>query len=157
MGAAEGTLALLLASQGRRVVGIEPNPDRASLAVQRSAAAEPPAGRLSFIYGDIRDHLPLLQGVDTFVGMRCIYYLRQDVGAVFDAIAENVPEVILTGNAEREARFVTGERLGLGEFERYATLEGMIALLAPRGYKIILSEEGVPNERDPMIIARLNT
>lgn len=157
MGSAEGTLSLLLAAQGRRVVGVEPNPDRASLAVQRSAAAQPLEGGLSFVWGDIRNHLPLLQGVETFVGMRCIYYLREDIEGVFDAVAEHVQEVVLTGNAEREARFATGERVGLGEYERYATLEGMVGLLVARGYRVAFSEDGIPNERDPMIVARLGS
>jgi SAM-dependent methyltransferase len=154
MGAAEGTLALLLAQRKRFVIGIEPQPERASLAVQRIGAAQPPVKNVSFVFGDIRDHLPLLSLVDAFVGMRCIYYLRADTEAVFDAIAASVPEVVLTGNAEREKRFMAGERSNLGEFERYATLDGMVELLESRGYRIVRCESGVPRERDPMVIAR---
>lgn len=157
MGAAEGTLSLLLASRGRVVVGVEPKADRAALAVRRTMAAPPPTGRLSFVFGDIRDHLPLLQNIDTFVGMRCIYYLRHDIERVFEAIAKHVPEVVLTGNAEREAKFVAGERSSLGDYERYATLEGMISLVVKKGYRVIHSEAGIPEERDPMVVARLNT
>lgn len=154
MGAAEGTLCLLLAQRKRYVIGVEPHPQRVAVAVQRIAAAQPLVGRVSFVYGDVRDHLSLLDKVDTFVGMRCIYYLREDIGLLFDAIAERVPEVVLTGNAEREARFASGDRSKLGEYERYATLEGMTELLQSRGYQITLCEAGVPNERDPMVVAR---
>lgn len=154
MGAAEGTLCLLLAQRKRYVIGIEPHPQRVAVAVQRIAAAQPLEGRVSFVYGDVRDHLSLLDKVDTFVGMRCIYYLREDIEMLFDAIAQSVPEVVLTGNAEREARFAFGDRSSLGEYERYATLEGMIELLESRGYRVALCEEGIPNERDPMVVAR---
>ncbi len=156
MGSAEGTLGLLLADAGKRYIGIEPNPARHALAVSRVAEHDLKASH-GLLFGDLRHHLGVLDGFDTFVGMRCIYYLREDVERVFDHICSSVKEVVLTGNAERESRFLAGDRGNLGEFERFATLDGMTDLLMRRGFRITQSEKGIAHQQDPLIVAHSPT
>jgi hypothetical protein len=153
MGAAEGTLGLLVAETGKRYLGVESNPARHIEAARRNALH----GSLNshaLLLGDIRHHMSLLSDFETFVGMRCIYYLRSDIHEVFDRICASVQEVVLVGNAEREERYLAGERGSLGESEYFATLEGMTSLLTARGFLVSRTEQGVARQIDPLVIGR---
>jgi hypothetical protein len=153
MGAAEGTLGLLVAETGKRYLGVESNPAR-HIEAARRIALQGSLDSHALLLGDIRHHMSLLSDFDTFVGMRCIYYLRSDIHKVFDRICTSVQEVVLVGNAEREERFLAGERGSLGEFEYFATLDGMTSLLTARGFLVSRTEHGVPRQVDPLVIAR---
>lgn len=153
MGAAEGTLGLLVAETGKRYLGVESNPARHMEAARR-IALNGSLNSHALLLGDIRNHMSLLSDFDTFVGMRCIYYLRSDIHEVFDRICTSVQEVVLVGNAEREERYLSGKRGSLGESEYFATLDGMTSLLTARGFLVSSTERGVPSQVDPLVIAR---
>jgi tRNA1(Val) A37 N6-methylase TrmN6 len=78
IGSAEGVLALLLSKEGKRVTALERQPDRhkAALALKRSWGDK----RAIFFDGDIRDKLHHLEGKDTLVAVRMIYYLKDEPG-----------------------------------------------------------------------------
>lgn len=139
VGSAEGVLALLLARQGREVTALEMRRDRhdAALALHREWAekflieTEP-----CFVCGAIGDRLDLLEGIDTLVAVRMVYYLRDQIDTVFAEVARKVPIVVLCGNRNRAARYHAGTPdEPLGEFNFYAGAMGMTALLTRHGYR----------------------
>jgi hypothetical protein len=141
VGSAEGVLALLLARSGKRVVALEKSEERHEAAANlysdwlaRERKFPPP----KFINGTIGDRLDLLNGIDTLVAVRMIYYLRSDIDRVFAAVAHaEVPTVVLCGNKNRAARWRAGvpDDMG-GPFNFYASREGMSELLKRHGYRI---------------------
>lgn len=147
LGSAEGVLACLLAKQGRAVTAIERQQERHD-------AAKHLAGRwgvsgVTFIRGDITRLLGRLRGKDTLVAVRMIYYLRDELEAVFAAVAEHVPNVVLCGNKNRAAEWRQGipDKPG-GPVQYYASQEGMRALLERHGYSIVQEE----TEGDPIVV-----
>ena len=149
LGSAEGVLSLLLAKRGGDVIGLELRPERHEEALRLKRAW---SGRAKFVCGDIREHLHLLQRVETLVAVRAIYYLRNDAPAVMAfAAAAGIRRVVLCGNGNRAARYQHNPHDDLGKFNRLASVEGMSELLARAGYSIAqLVREG-----DPIVIGRL--
>ena len=141
LGSAEGVLALLLAKQGRIVTALEKNAERHQAAQNLYAewlARQNGFTAPRFVNGDILNNLDLLENQDTFVGIRSIYYLRDNIDCVFGAVAEaKVPTVVLCGNKNRAARWRSGipDDEG-GPFNFYASHEGMSDLLKRHGYRI---------------------
>lgn len=151
IGSAEGVLALLLAKQGGDVIALERNPVRHEAAqVLRDAWGMDVSGP-RLICGDIRDNLARLEGIDTLVAIRMIYYLRDDLDTVFTEVAKHVPNVVLCGNINRANRW----RLGFpddpgGPHNYYASEEGMTDLLTRHGYDIVdFNDEG-----DEIVVGR---
>lgn len=151
LGSAEGVLALLLAKQGREVIALERSPERHEAAqVLRDAWGMEVSGP-RFICGDIRDNLDRLEDVDTLLAVRMIYYLRDDLDAVFKAVAKSVPNVVLCGNRNRADRWRKGEPdEPRGPFNKYASREGMKDLLTRHGYRIATEV----TEGDEIVVAR---
>lgn len=158
IGSAEGVLASLLArvdgGTKQEVTALERNGDRHEAALRLCAewrehykfSATP-----NFLNADIRDRLDLLQDVDTLVAVRVIYYLRTDIDSVFGEIAARVPNVVLCGNANRAERYHAGNpHPGLGEYNFYASAEGMRDLLTRHGYDIV---KEIP-DGDPIVVGR---
>lgn len=141
LGSAEGVLALLLARMGRTVTAIEKSEERHSSALSLYSEWLAREGKFSapkFVNGAIGQNLTLLEGVDTVVAVRMIYYLRYELSRVFDAISHyRVPNVVLCGNRNRADRFRSGvkDEAG-GPHNFYASLEGMKDLLIRYGYTI---------------------
>jgi len=141
LGSAEGVLALLLAKQGRIVTALEKNAERHQAAQNLYAewlARQNGFTAPRFVNGDILNNLELLENQDTFVGVRSIYYLRDNIDRVFEAVAEaKVPTVVLCGNKNRAARWRSGvpDDEG-GPHNFYASHEGMSDLLKRHGYRI---------------------
>lgn len=134
LGSAEGVLALLLAQRGKQVVALEKNAERHKSA-QQLRDVWGASARL--VCGDIRDNYELLKGADTLVAVRMIYYLRDDIDAVFAEVAKHVPNVVLCGNRNRAARWRAGEPdKPDGPFNKYASREGMREILTRHGYTI---------------------
>lgn len=141
IGSAEGVLALLLASMGKHVTALEKSEERHESAANlysdwlgREKRFLPP----KFINGTIGNRLDLLNGIDTLVAVRMIYYLRSDLDRVFAAVAAaKIPTVVLCGNGNRAARWRAGvpDEPG-GPFNFYASREGMGELLKRHGYRI---------------------
>lgn len=145
-GSAEGVLALTLARDGKTVTALERREDRHEGALNLCAAWQSEGFAFEaprFVNAEIGDGLDLLDGIDTILAVRVIYYLLDDLDPVFAAIAEKVPQVVLCGNKNR-ARWW---REGLpGQNERadnyYASHEGMRDLLTRHGYEIEAEERG---------------
>lgn len=140
IGSAEGVLALLLAQSGKTVTALERSEERHHAAkklysewLARTMTFQAPF----FVNGDIADHLDLLKGKDTLVAVRMIYYLRDKVDDLFAEVAKHVRTVVLCGNKNRAARWRNGNPdPPLDEFNCYAAIEGMTALLRRHGYRI---------------------
>jgi hypothetical protein len=126
---------------GKRVTALEKSEERHETAANlysdwlaREGKFQPP----KFVNGTIGDRLDLLNGIDTLVAVRMIYYLRSDIDRVFAAVAKTkVPTVVLCGNKNRAARWRSGipDDEG-GPFNFYASREGMTDLLRRHGYRI---------------------
>lgn len=156
LGSAEGVLALLLARQGQAVTALEKNRDRHNAAQRlfaewRDRRLLPDVFDIAFTNGGMQDNLDLLPGHDVFVGVRSIYYLRSDIDTVFAEVAKHIPTVVLCGNKGRAAAYNAGRpHEPLGEFNYYASLDGMKDLLERHGYRI--TDEVV--EGDPIVVGR---
>lgn len=141
IGSAEGVLSLLLAQAGKQVTALEKSEERheaASNLYSGWLARESKFRAPKFINGTIGARLDLLNGIDTLVAVRMIYYLRADIDRIFAAVAAaKVQTVVLCGNGNRAARWRAGvaDEIG-GPFNFYASLEGMGELLKRHGYRI---------------------
>lgn len=140
IGSAEGVLALLLARQGRYVTAVERSEERDAAAHRLYAewlAREEHFIAPTFVNADIGQKLDLLNGMDTLVAVRTIYYLRDDIDRVFSEVAKKVPNVVLCGNRNRAERWRQGvpDDEG-GPHNFYASREGMTDLLTRHGYSI---------------------
>lgn len=153
IGAAEGVLSLLLAERGAYVTALEMRPERHTAALdlqQRWQLLGRQVERCTMVCGDIRDRLDLLDGLDTVVAVRALYYLRESVDAIFAAIGSRVPSVVLCGNGNRAAHYRAGVRTPedeRGPFNVYATVDGMCQVLARAGYRI----DTIVREGDPIV------
>jgi len=154
IGAAEGVLSLLLAQRdpAARVIALERRVDRHEAALALKAHWLE-LGRsvkgCHMVVGDIRDRLDLLQGIDTLVASRTIYYLRESVFDVFATVARHVPRVVLAGNPNRAQRYREGiPDDGLGPFNFYASVEGMTEVLERSGYTV----GPIVREGDPIVV-----
>lgn len=140
IGSAEGVLALLLARQGKQVVAIEKSEERHHDAMKLYAqwqAREEGFEAPNFVNGDVASNLWALQGRDTLVAVRMIYYLGDRLDGVFADVAKFIPRVVLCGNRNRAERWRAGNPdPPLGDMNRYAALEGMTELLTHHGYGI---------------------
>lgn len=140
IGSAEGVLALLLAREGRIVKAMEKRPDRHASAIrlyEQWAGLFPFEHPPAFVNAAIGDALELLDGIETLVAIRMIYYLGNDLDRVFAAAAEHVPNVVLCGNKNRAAWWRDGIPNRNDRADNYyASPEGMTELLTRHGYRI---------------------
>lgn len=139
-GSAEGVLACLMAKQGKRVTALEANAGRNEAAkelhrrwLERGFLSR--QAQVDFVHGRLEDSLP--GEFDTLVAVRMVYYLRERIDDVFAEVALRIPNVVLCGNKGRAKRYHAGNPdQPLGEFNYYASAEGMRDLLERHGYKI---------------------
>jgi SAM-dependent methyltransferase len=140
IGSAEGVLALLLARMGKDVIAVEKSEERHEKAGRLYSEWLAREGRFkapTFVNDRIGNRLDLLNGMDTVVAIRSIYYLGDDLDRIFAKVAQKVCNVVLCGNKNRAARWRAGTPdKPLGDFNRYAAREGMVELLTRHGYKI---------------------
>lgn len=135
LGSAEGVLACMLAQGGQEVTALEAQGSRHADA--KALASKWGVSGITFVHGKMQDNLGRLAGHDVFVGVRSIYYLRDDIDMVFAAIAEHIPTVVLCGNKGRAKAYHAGRpHPGLGEFNYYASHEGMRGVLERHGYQV---------------------
>jgi predicted nicotinamide N-methyase len=139
-GSAEGVLSLLLAREGKSVISLERRADRHESALKLSEAWRAQClvtAAPNFVNAGISERLDLLEGVDTVLAVRVIYYLLDQIDPVFAAISEKVSQVVLCGNKNRAGWWREGL---LGPNDRadnyYASAEGMRDLLTRHGYEI---------------------
>jgi SAM-dependent methyltransferase len=149
IGSAEGVLALLLAKEGKEVTALERQRERHEAAQALRDAWDVEGVR--FVCGDIRDNLDRLDGIDTLVAVRMIYYLRDDLDSVFEEVGNKVRNVVLCGNRNRAKRWRMGvpDEIG-GPHNKYASREGMKDLLTRHGYKIV----GGTDEGDEIVVGK---
>jgi SAM-dependent methyltransferase len=150
IGSAEGVLALLLAKAGWTVTAVERSVARHEAAQRLSAAWHLPSPP-TFVNAGIEGRVDLLDGIDTLVAVRMIYYLREALDPVFAEVAKRVPNVVLCGNKHRAARWrdcVPDDPGGAQNY--YASIEGMTALLTRHGYRIV----GQEKTGDPIVVGR---
>lgn len=146
-GSAEGVLACLLARRGCEVIAIERNAERHADAVALAALWGVEA---SFVNGGIEDCIAEIDEGDAFVAVRAIYYWGEHLDAVFSAVAQRFPVVVLCGNKNRAAQWRQGIRYAGKVDQYYASQEGMRALLERHGYSIVQEETG----GDPIVVGR---
>lgn len=142
LGSAEGVLSLLLATEGRDVVAVEKSMERHQSAINLGGHwphTFVEGGCVRFINARADEALGVLQPgiVDTLVAVRMIYYLRDQIDAVFAMIADKVPNVVLCGNKNRAGWW----RQGIpdkedGAVNYYASADGMRDVLTRHGYEI---------------------
>jgi predicted RNA methylase len=157
-GSAEGVLALLLAKAGKHVTAVEQNEERHAAAIAlfeawRAAGILPVAGEIQHFHWSADEAMKwIVPGeFDTLVAVRMIYYLREDLDTVFAAVAEKIPNVVLCGNRNRAVRWHAGNpHEGLGEYNFYASAEGMRAVLTRHGYRIVTQVL----DGDPIVVGR---
>lgn len=137
IGSAEGVLACLMAKQGKQVTAVEGNPERHAAALR--LAEHWGVSGINFVRGRVEKWFPEEPGeFDTLVAVRMIYYLRGQLDLVFAEIAKRIPNVVLCGNKNRSARYHAGTPdAPLGEYNYYASREGMRDLLERHGYRIV--------------------
>lgn len=145
VGSAEGVLACLLAKSGKAVAALEKSKERHESAVRLAAewGVKP-----ALFNGAIGDRLDLLEGIDTLVAVRVIYYLGADLDRMLAAGPE---KVVLCGNRNRAAWWRAGVPNKHDRADNYyASHEGMRAALERHGYEIT-SEV---TEGDPIVVGR---
>lgn len=148
LGSAEGVLACLLAREGRAVTAIEASHERHASAL-RLANVWNVAG-VRFTCADIRRNLDLLEA-DVLIAVRMIYYLGDELDAVFAEVAAKIPNVVLCGNKNRAAMWRQGIPNRSDKADNYyASPEGMRAVLERHGYAIVQEE----TEGDPIVVGR---
>jgi hypothetical protein len=142
-------LALLLAKAGREVVAVERSAERHAAALALSSrwnVLTPPL----FVNASIVGRADLLDGIDTLVAVRMIYYLGDALDPVFAEVARRVPNVVLCGNANRAAAWRAGQAQDTKADNFYASHEGMTALLTRHGYEIVTTV----TDGDPIVVGR---
>lgn len=150
IGSAEGVLALLLAKEGKSVTAVEKNRERHDAAVDLRARWGGQRLSLTLVCGDILELPHLLDDATTLVAIRMLYHLGERAHDVIaEAAKAGVKNIVLGGNKNRERRFLSGLRSGLGEGERFATRQGMTELLAAHGYSLVHQASG---DFDPIVV-----
>jgi 2-polyprenyl-3-methyl-5-hydroxy-6-metoxy-1,4-benzoquinol methylase len=149
LGSAEGVLAALLAQRGDTVTAVERKRERHEAALK--LADQWGVSGVTFVCGDIADCLSRLDGHDTLVAVRMIYYLRDRLDDVFSEVASKINNVVLCGNKNRAAmwRDCIPDRPD-GAENYYASPEGMKAVLLRHGYEIVQEV----TEGDPIVVGR---
>lgn len=156
IGSAEGVLALSLARLGKKsIIALERKKERHEAALklrdewfQRFRFDR--HLKLVHIHGDICDNLDLLQGLVTLVAVRMIYYLGEELDAVFaEAAKQQVKNIVLCGNKNRATWWRAGVPNRNDRADNYyASHEGMTDLLLRHGYHI----KTVVEEGDPIVV-----
>ncbi len=157
IGSAEGVLSLLLADRDpdAHITALELSSLRHAEAIALQQQWRKLGKRVDgcrMACGDIRDWSELLAGVETVVAVRTIYHLTTSIPDVFASVAlAGVSTVVLCGNQNR-ARWpdCTQKAAALGEWNRYAGIDGMCGVLVAAGYQIAT----VVTEGDPIVVGR---
>jgi SAM-dependent methyltransferase len=152
IGAGEGILALTLAQTKARVRAIDITPRRH----ESGLALREDWGKLGrrvenceMVLGNAVEDLALLDGFDTLIASRVIYYFGDAIEPFMSEAARRVKHVVLIGNPGRNRRYARGKApADIGENVVYSTPEGMTALLERHGFDVEL-KTGL---RDPVAI-----
>jgi choline dehydrogenase-like flavoprotein len=153
IGSAEGVLACLLAKAGKLVTALERRQERHEAAQQLRDAWGLDVNGPRFVWGDAAKNLSLLEGKDTLVAVRMIYYLGKDLDMVFAEAAKHVRNVVLCGNANRARWWREGLPNRNDRADNYyASADGMKDVLTRHGFEIATEVL----EGDPIVVGRRN-
>jgi 2-polyprenyl-3-methyl-5-hydroxy-6-metoxy-1,4-benzoquinol methylase len=153
IGSAEGVLACLLAKAGKLVTALERRQERHEAAQQLRDAWGLDVNGPRFVWGDAAKNLSLLEGKDTLVAVRMIYYLGKDLDMVFAEAAKHVRNVVLCGNANRARWWREGLPNRNDRADNYyASADGMKDVLIRHGFEIATEVL----EGDPIVVGRRN-
>ena len=154
VGAGEGLLALALSGHKARVRAIDVTPRRHETArelLDLWAAKGRDVAHVEMLLGDALSDPSLIEGFDTLVASRVVYYFGDAIDPFMDAARTRVGHVCLVGNPSRNRRYARGKLpADIGENVRYSTPEGMRALLERHGFEIIKEAD----IGDPVVIGR---
>jgi len=154
VGAGEGILALVMAATKTKTRAIDVTPRRyeTGLALRdKWISLGKTSERCELVLGDALANPSLLDGFDTLVASRVIYYFGENIDRFIAQAAERVEYVCLVGNASRNRRYARGKiPSDIGENVIYSTPEGMKSLLQSHGFEIIQTADF----GDPVVIGR---
>jgi hypothetical protein len=154
IGAAEGVLSLALV-RGHHVksaIALELRDVRHQEALQlqkRLAEQGQDVAACRMVCGDIMQNLHLLQGIDTLIAVRAIYYLREDIPRFLQAAAAaGVMDVVLVGNKNRAEQAFREYGSDLATFNYPASAQGMSEFLRGAGFAPRIAEPA----GDPIVV-----
>jgi len=154
VGAGEGVLSLAVSAKKEAVRAIDFTPLRHQKGQEIKAAwaaLGKDVDRCELVLGDVFDNPALLDGFDTLVACRVIYYFRERTELFFEMVSSRMNYVVLVGNGRRSKRHARGHvSKDLGEYARLSTTEGMREILEKYGYEIITEI----NDNDPVVIGK---
>jgi hypothetical protein len=153
VGGAEGVLALNLALYKNRIRSIDITPVRHESAVGLKARwleLGKPVSHCEMLLGDALSDPSLLDGFDTLLSSRVIYYFGPRIHEFMDNVRKRNQYICLIGNEKRQRLYKKGNMRELGEYAKFATLDGMIELITQHGYVV----ENIIASGDPVVIGR---
>ena len=154
VGAGEGILSLVIAASKAKARAIDVTPRRyeTGLALKEKwLSLGKTAEGCEYVLGDALADPSLLDGFDTLVASRVIYYFGDNIDRFIAQAAERVEYICLVGNASRNRRYARGKvPADIGENVKYSTPEGMKSLLQKHGFEIIQTADF----GDPIVIGR---
>ena len=157
VGAAEGVLSLLLVQDKGRVVGIERNEARFREALKLQQVWKEQGKKVDnchFHNVDIANNLNLLEGIDTFVAIRTIYYFKENMDKIFSEISKRCRFIVLGGNKNRAVGYAKGTYIGnVAENNYFASIAGMKEIAAQYGYAIE-TEISENSGEDPLVVGK---
>jgi 2-polyprenyl-3-methyl-5-hydroxy-6-metoxy-1,4-benzoquinol methylase len=153
IGAAEGILSLTLAPHKERVRAIEIAPIRHERGVQlkeRWRELGKPVDNVEMILADIFARPEVLDGYDTLLASRVIYYFGDRLNEFMANASKSVRYVCFIGNETRARLYRKGAYKELGEeYAKYTTAPGMCELVERHGFRVI----NTIVDGDPVVIA----
>ncbi len=154
VGAGEGVLSLAVSANKKAVRAIDYTPLRHEKGKEIQAAwagLGKDVSRCELVLGDVFDDPSLLDGFDTLIACRVIYYFGDRTDLFFDMVAQRMNYVVLVGNGRRAKRHARGHvSKDLGEAARLSTPEGMREILERYGYEIVTEIR----DNDPVVIGK---
>jgi hypothetical protein len=139
VGGAEGILALNIALYKSCIRSIDITAVRHESAVQLKARwleLGQPVSHCEILLGDALNNPGLLDGFDTLLSSRVIYYFGPRIHEFMDNVRTRNKYICLVGNEKRQRLYKKGDMRELGEYAKFATLDGMIELITHHGFVV---------------------
>lgn len=154
VGAGEGVLALAVSANKQAVRAIDFTPLRHEKGKEIQAAWRAlgkDVDRCELVLGDVFEDPSLLDGFDTLVASRVIYYFGERTDLFMELVSARVNNIVLVGNSRRAKRYARGHvSKDLGDAARLSTPEGMRDILEKWGYEVVLETF----DHDPTVIGK---
>lgn len=154
VGAGEGVLSLAVSAKKQAVRAIDYTPLRHEKGKEIKAAwagLGKDVDRCELVLGDVFDDPSLLDGFDTLVACRVIYYFGERTDLFFEMVSARMNYIVLVGNGRRAKRHARGHvSKDLGDSARLSTPDGMREILEKYGYEIVTEIR----DNDPVVIGK---